>query len=364
MEQPRRTFFDAVRLSLRDWCILAASVLGVVFCVAAGLGWEALCVTSGCSLWGDFSLAGISLYWVGGAVFALVAGLVLTGRAQFATLVIWLVVVLDIALLALMAVTAPCTNCLVAAALIGLLGLLSLERRRSFMGATLTVWGVIFVLNGALMAREQIKPWPMIGSEEAAVRVFFSPSCPACRVMLRELVEGGGAVGGMADSRLALYPLDKSEDDVQALWRLQELSATAGAGAVLRELVGGTLGEVPKASSKPDIGFRLRLWSNKIFLLRSGFTTVPVLISTRPVGEIIPWFAPSVPVPAGLREPQADPSASSPSIAIPPMQPEPGGSSEHPVSGGAGSVLDKLGKDAGEQDKGCDFSGKTAEPCD
>ena len=59
---------------------LGVSLLATVFCVWSALGNDVnICVTAGCALYQDFSLGGFSLWWVGVAVFALLAALALLG---------------------------------------------------------------------------------------------------------------------------------------------------------------------------------------------------------------------------------------------------------------------------------------------
>ncbi|MDO5483408.1 MAG: hypothetical protein Q4F27_00730, partial [Desulfovibrionaceae bacterium] len=153
---------------------LGVSLLATVFCVWSALGNDVnICVTAGCALYQDFSLGGFSLWWVGVAVFALLAALALLGAAESGRMVSGLALLGDIGLLALMALTAPCLSCLVVACLFALCYLCfrqsvfthngRLTPRRSLL---LLVWAVFFAVNLGAVARSQVDVWPITDAGE------------------------------------------------------------------------------------------------------------------------------------------------------------------------------------------------------
>ena len=92
------------------------AALAAGFCIWSALGNEVnLCVTSGCALFQDTSIAGISLWWAGGITFAALAAAALMGAAQLGMVLAGFALLGDIGLLLLMAVTAPCVSCLIVA---------------------------------------------------------------------------------------------------------------------------------------------------------------------------------------------------------------------------------------------------------
>ena len=53
---------------------LAAALLGMLFCIWTALGNEvAFCVTTGCSLYQDLVIGGLSMWWIGTAAFGVLA---------------------------------------------------------------------------------------------------------------------------------------------------------------------------------------------------------------------------------------------------------------------------------------------------
>ena len=95
---------------------LCVTLLAAAFCVWSAFGNDVnFCVTAGCSLYQDFTVGGVSLWWLGTGTFALLALLALLGAAAAGRLLAGLALLGDICLLLLMALTAPCVSCLVVA---------------------------------------------------------------------------------------------------------------------------------------------------------------------------------------------------------------------------------------------------------
>ena len=204
---------------------LCVTLLAAAFCVWSAFGNDVnFCVTAGCSLYQDFTVGGVSLWWLGTGTFALLALLALLGAAAAGRLLAGLALLGDICLLLLMALTAPCVSCLVVAVffVLSYLGFRQAEpaqaRGRDSHGrrsVLLWIWVLLFTVNVGAVARSQTEVWPIMGAgDEATVRMFFSPSCPSCR-------EGINILSGHVD--VAFYPLAENDNDVYKVAQMRRL---------------------------------------------------------------------------------------------------------------------------------------------
>ena len=95
---------------------LALALLGMAFCLWSAFGNDInFCVTAGCSLYQDFSLGGVSLWWLGTTAFAGLFLLALVGASAWGVVFSALALAGDALLLLLMVFTAPCISCLTVA---------------------------------------------------------------------------------------------------------------------------------------------------------------------------------------------------------------------------------------------------------
>lgn len=266
----------------RSHAILAGplflALLGTAFCVWSALGNDVnFCVTTGCTLYQDFTVAGISLWWFGTAAFGALAGLSLLGAADWGRILAALALFGDICLLLLMACTAPCVSCLVAALLFALVyfflrrasapqsRMRGKEQRNSVL---LWVWLALFVVNLGAVARSQTDVWPILGeSENAATRMFFSPSCRYC-------IEGINALSGKVD--VAFYPLAETDADV---WKVARMRALLDEGFNLAQALAQSQNATAPSgidSWRPDmLLLRFRLLRNKAHIFAAGSQGVP-----------------------------------------------------------------------------------------
>jgi len=244
------------------------ALAGLVLCVAQALGYaEALCVTQGCSLHEDTTVFGLSLWWWGAAAFAGLGVLALWGRAAWAARAGLFCLAADIGLLALMALTAPCLTCLAAGALFLAFYLCVAPRAGGFgrLGLTVVlVWGLAFSPNLFAVAREAMKPWPLAGPETAAVRLFFTPTCPACR-------DAVAVMSRLDKPFLGFFPIAGSEEEVRMVARTMEGMA---AGLPLPEALARSGDGEPV---EVGLGLRIRLLKNKVAYLGGRPEGVPHL---------------------------------------------------------------------------------------
>lgn len=280
------------------------SVLGIAFSLWNLWGTpESLCVTEGCSLFQDFTVAGISLWWLGVAGFAALLGCALTGYGFLGFALSGTGIVLDSVLLIIMLVTAPCFNCLI----IGLMLALTYaafrhaehDKRRGpqAMSILLVLWTALFVINIGGIVRASVGPWalemsPAVSSPaagrgnqataeekttaaDAAVQVYFSPTCSACQ----GLVAAAGGENGLGTGQaVAWYPVAENSRDIVIIADTINRMRT---GASLDIAMKAALVAAPERvsswnlSSPSMLTLQFRLWRNKAHVLNAGSGRLP-----------------------------------------------------------------------------------------
>ncbi len=262
------------------WASLFFALLGLIWCgyVAFPTANPAPCSTSGCALFRDFTFSGISLWWVGGAYFFLLAVLCLRGHRSLARFMAMLALFADAVLLLVMFLTAPCVQCLIVAALMGLCyytlrkpapdgWFAGVETAPSLL---LPIWFGLLLGNAALAMNEQL-PLYALGntrSSEAELRprIFFSPSCGACREALSHF--GNAAI---------LYPVMEKEQDFDAIVRF---AALLKANVPVHEAVSRSIdpdAPVPALALHERSLLSVQLFRNKAALMRQGFRGLPLV---------------------------------------------------------------------------------------
>ncbi len=269
--------------STRPFPLAAAALClaGLLFCLWVFFtGGRQLCLTDGCSLFQDFSLAGISLWQAGSVLFVVLLILALLRLSRAAFLLAALALAADVLLLIIMVFTAPCVNCLIVGALIAL-SFLAFRRDsvpfRAPRSALATLWLVLFIVNFGGVLRDLAEPWsPMPEAGQTSVQVYFSPSCPACRTLLSQ-------ADTLTDARW--YPVP---EDTRDIWLIASMSEYLRQGAHLREAVEKAQQSVPPLPDfNEDVSLRLgllrpdmlllqvRLWRNHAHVLAAGSDRLP-----------------------------------------------------------------------------------------
>ncbi|MEF3697658.1 hypothetical protein [Desulfolutivibrio sp.] len=244
------------------------ALAGVVLCVAQALGYaEVLCVTEGCALHENTTVFGLSLWWWGAAAFAGLGLFAVMGWMGLASRAGLLGLAADIGLLALMALTAPCLTCLAAGVLFLAFYLCATPRAVVFGRLSLAVilaWGLAFSPNLFAVGREAMQPWPLVGPRTAAVRLFFSPTCPACR-------DAVTAMSRLDKPFLGFFPIAGTEEEVRMVARtMNGLEAGLSLPEALARSGDGEPVEV-------GLGLRFRLLKNKVVYLGGRPDGVPHL---------------------------------------------------------------------------------------
>ncbi len=256
------------------WVALLFALLGLAWCgyVAFPTGNPDFCLSSGCTLFKDVRIRGISLWWVGGAYFFLLAILCLRGKIALAWNLGRFGLTADALLLIIMFFAAPCRDCLVVAALLGLsFCALRPAHHAWFSGhpgcpILLSFWFGLFLGNVILAATEAIPPYIIASRENRPVRIYFSPSCSACRDAL--LAYGKNA---------ALYPVAERPGDMDAIQRLEALlAADVPMDAALRRSLVSTE-PVPRHDPASRAFLYMRLLNNRVAVLKQGFTALPLI---------------------------------------------------------------------------------------
>lgn len=251
---------------------LLLALLGAAFCAWSASGNALnLCFTAGCSLYQDVTIAGISLWWVGVAAFCFLGFLAIIGRPWLGIIVSGLFLFIDVLLLLLMMLTAPCVGCLGAALLFALCYMAFRQtalRRDVRMGRSWLAyaWVILFIVNVGAVVRAETGTWSILGPHDATVRVYFSPSCKACRETVHAL---SGRV------HVAFYPVAENEADVLTIHAMK-LAIDKGASIYDALSVKSTSLQGIMAHCAPDVLIlRLRLLYNKAHVLSAGSQRLP-----------------------------------------------------------------------------------------
>ncbi len=230
-----------------------------------------LCFTAGCTIYQDTTIAGISVWWLGTAGFALLALMAIIGRPRPALFVSGLALFCDCLLLLLLAFTAPCVACLIAGVFFALSYAAfrgaALKGQSSSRSKLLLLWFFLLVGNLLSVANSEMGTWPMKAVKDPAINFYFSPTCPACR-------EGITALSGRSD--VALYPVPRNESDVPLIHAMSEAFRR---GATPAEALKRALEAPPPSGwelwSFGMLRLRFALFRNKAHALNAGGGALP-----------------------------------------------------------------------------------------
>lgn len=257
---------------------LTLGLIAIAFCIWSAFGNDInICVTTGCTLYEDASVFGVSLWWIGAAAFCALCACAILGQAAAGRWLAALFLLGDICLLLLMAFTAPCVSCLVIALIFALIYYLfrraapdsqrkgAPQPRASLL---LWIWLALFVVNLGQVARSQLDVWPILDeSGEPNLRMFFSPSCKYC-------IEGINALSG--NINVAFYPLAENESDIA---RIDKMIILLDQGMNLAEALDQSKEAAFAgfwAAYNPDVLLlRFRLLRNKAHVFSQGSQGVP-----------------------------------------------------------------------------------------
>lgn len=292
--------------------LLAA--LGAAYCYWTAIAPATVpCVSTGCTLYRDMSVFGISLWWYGAGAFTLLALFCLAGKQPAARGLAWLMLAADTALLLLMAFTAPCAACLVTALFIAgaFLAIPANGRRtrQQRLPVLFLFWGGLFISNAVFFATERAGAWTMHGPDNAPVTLYFSPSCQACREAIASLAQA-------APGTVAYRPVAENDDDILSIAAMRrEVEGGASVAEALRKALAQSAPAAP--STLEQLRLRWRLLRNKALVLSAGADRLPLLLVSgmprmpyhaAPAATAVqPTSGPASPVPGQSARPMPSP---------------------------------------------------------
>lgn len=257
--------------------IIIPAFLGLVFCLLNAFGADFLCLTSGCAIYAGYELFGLSFYGYGAIAFALILVLAIYAKKKhlFARILLPILLLglfLDTLFLGWQMFFWPCLSCLIVALLLGWAALAywlkyPFARGRIFKGVFL-LW-VIFLIPVAISAGKEIfmPPWPIYGDPDASIRIFFSPTCPACATEIAKLLQSPYA------ERVGYFPVAKDERDMEMFAAFLEEEIKEARDLQKLFLEDGV------RSVEPSRELRWKLMRNKMALASYGAETIPYLTS-------------------------------------------------------------------------------------
>lgn len=261
--------------------LTAIALAGFFFCFMSALGiTDTLCITQGCEVYQGYTVAGVSLYWVGAAVFLLMAMLSLwPGIYGVLAILTGLVLVGNFVFLIMQFLLWPCTSCLVVAALLGSFAWCLSIHVKSGLRILCMVWLLLFSANLLLLARDSIAPWPVLGKTNAEIQIFFSPTCPACREVVENFLNRPDI-----KPYVAFYPVAKDDFDRQ---RINLLVRNLRQGMPPQQAFAAHWQTSDRLDQLgKDWYLALNLWRNQIQLAKKSAVQVPLIISRIPLGEL------------------------------------------------------------------------------
>ena len=259
--------------------------IGLAFCLGVSLsGGTALCLTDGCALFQDFSLAGVSLWLAGASFFGVMLLLCVLRFSSFARFSAGIALAADILLMAIMSFTAPCVNCLLVGLLIALTYCALLREtalhKRARRSPLLLVWALFFTISAGGILRDSAELWsPLPHTGQEAVQVFFSPSCRACQTLTEQ-------ANALPDA--AWLPVAEDSRDI---WLIHAMSKHLSTGLPLHEAISKAHADIPGLADAPDLMalpayrfgllnpemllLQFRLWKNRAHVLAAGSDRLP-----------------------------------------------------------------------------------------
>lgn len=267
------------RQRLSKLLLLASSFLGGLYCLLNAAGAELFCGTQGCEIYAGYGLFGLSFYIYGFAgflgIFLLTLWYPRRGAHLLLSVAVGLALIFDTLFLIYQTLLWPCSSCHVVALLIGLTAFfaifgLKVPGQKFLMGVGV-LWSVFFIFVGLAVVKEvAFSPWPIYGSDEAQVKVYFSPTCPACEEAARKILNDP-----QASTETAFYPIAKNTTDEARLARLLRQPIEMRDG----EAILGLFEKGPEKPATLSVREKFHLLCNKMVLARIGATRVPLIVS-------------------------------------------------------------------------------------
>lgn len=259
----------------QTWVIIF-SLAGFIYCLLNLLGSASFfCSTQGCKIYANLGFLGLSLYHYGAGYFITLAAACWYGHRKNSPgamrIFDWFLfggVIINCGLLIWQSLFIPCLSCLIVAVPLGLIFIIHTWKKQLLWKP---VWVFCFLLAFfSILKVDMFGPKPIYGSADAPIKLFVSPSCGACREMLRDVLKDKALL-----HQTAVFPIAKNDKDVSKLSRLHDLLEK---GVALEEAVARWEEATSPANS---LFVEAMSWRNKAFLVRNGYVQVPVLLTTK-----------------------------------------------------------------------------------
>ncbi|WP_290924529.1 hypothetical protein [Halodesulfovibrio sp.] len=252
------------------------AIAGAIFCALnATQNFDAICITTGCEVFKDISVFGISLWWIGTALFTTLALLNLFKLHTTALILALVAVIIDLGFLLLMVFTAPCVPCLGFAIILFLVFFLqcaTLKRRAALVLPIFIVWTLVFTPNIFATVNEEMGTWTIYGEQQPDVQVFFSPSCQACLKLVPKLSQKDSG-------KIAYYPIAEEDADIEKIFIMQQAIADGSSMYVAFNRAARSSSDSISLPLTTRFKLQWNLFRNKSKLASMGVTRIPVLIT-------------------------------------------------------------------------------------
>ncbi|SHN71060.1 hypothetical protein [Desulfovibrio litoralis] len=264
------------------WFSAFISLLACAFCLfniylhtpEAAKTASLFCPTNGCVLFEDFTVFDISLWFIGAVVFLILCLLSLKGSRRLVLFFSGLALLLDCFLLFLLIVTSPCVSCLAVALFFALIYIHTRYNSPEYIhggfkfGVLFIFWSFLFVANIFSAIEESLGSWVITGSKEAEIKLYFSPTCPACI----------DALTGLAtNTKVAFLPVAKDKQDKEIILRLrEELNNGADLLTGLRNAHASQI--KPELNFFDNLYYSFQLYRNRAYSMRVGDHSLPLMV--------------------------------------------------------------------------------------
>nr|CBX27905.1 hypothetical protein N47_G32290 [uncultured Desulfobacterium sp.] len=252
--------------------MLFFSVAGFIYCLINFLWPDSLlCSSQGCKIYAKFTFLRLSYYHYGAGYFIFLSSFYLYGYRKnsfkFFDRLLVFGIVINCGLLIWQALFMPCPSCITVAALLGFIFFIHFHNKQMPLKP---VWTFCFLLAlFSIFKTGILNPKPIYGSSDAPVKLFISPGCSACLEMLGDIQQNTYLL-----SKTAIFPVAKNNSDVIKLLKFRKMIEN---GTELKDAV-DRLNDF--SGSDDSLFIRTISWINKAYLVRNGYSQVPVLMTT------------------------------------------------------------------------------------
>lgn len=251
-------------------------MLGIDICAWALVAPETLpCPTLGCTL-SQGIFESTFLWWIGLSVFAFIGLCEWSKKRKPCPKILALALILDCPLLVLMLIGTPCVPCLIIATLLFLLYLLCAYQVQ-YNKIVLCVWSMLYIAVIGLLINDIIKPYSLNTIQSPIARIYFSPSCSACR----KLILGTPSKEAL---RIEWCPVAETSEDIYIIDLMyQSMQKNNDIHTALSESHNTSMENQKKENSLTYIFSHfylyLRLWINASHVLSGGRNALPFIES-------------------------------------------------------------------------------------